>query len=69
MAGRMSDTETKEFQDFIRAWALMKMRKQEKKLCYYASIYFGEPVAIVYARNGAKVIHNGTEGEVSVSEE
>lgn len=66
----MRNTEAQEFQDFIRNWALKKMRKQEKKLRYYAGIYFGEPMAIVYARNGTKIIHNnGEESVIQASEE
>lgn len=57
--------ETEEFNDFIRAWALKRMRRQEKKLKYFARLYFGEPMAIVYARSGAKIIHrDNTEEEV-----
>lgn len=59
--------EEKEFNDFIRSWALKQMRRREKKLKRFASIYFGEPVAIIYAKNGAKVVSkDGTEGEVRV---
>jgi len=59
--------EAEEFDSFIKAWALKKMRRQEKKLKRFASIYFGEPVAIIYAKNGARVVSkDGTEGEVRV---
>lgn len=59
--------EAEEFDNFIKAWALKKMRRQEKKLKRFARIYFGEPVAIIYAKNGAKVVSkDGTEGEVRV---
>ena len=61
----MSDPDTKEFDEFIRKWAWKKMRKLEKKLGSFAAIYFGEPMAIVYARNGTKIIHqDGEESEV-----
>lgn len=60
-------SEEKEFNDFIRSWALKQMRRREKKLKRFASIYFGEPVAIIYAKNGARVVSkDGTEGEVRV---
>lgn len=59
--------EEKEFNEFIRSWALKQMRRREKKLKRFASIYFGEPVAIIYAKNGARVVSkDGTEGEVKV---
>ena len=63
----VTDIEEKEFKDFIRQWALKKMKRHEKKLKRYARIYFGEPMAIIYARNGAKIVHNdGSEGEIRV---
>lgn len=66
----MDDAAWKEYRDFVRAWALKKMKKQEKKLKHYAQLYFGEPVAIVYARKGAVIVHrNGEESMISVSEE
>lgn len=65
----MNDAEYKEFQKFIRQWAYKKMQKREKRLKYFARIYFGEPVAIIYAKNGAKVVcKDGTEGTIKVSE-
>ena len=64
------EQEFQEFQDFTRKWALKKMRKLEKKLRKYAKIYFGEPIAIIYARNGVKVVHkDGTEGTVKALDE
>lgn len=61
------NSEEKEFNEFIRSWALKQMRRREKKLKRFASIYFGEPVAIIYAKNGARVVSkDGTEGEVKV---
>ena len=64
----MNDSsEEKEFNEFIRSWALKQMHRREKKLKRFASIYFGEPVAIIYAKNGARVVSkDGTEGEVKV---
>lgn len=59
--------EMEEFNNFIKTWALKKMHRQEKRLERFARIYFGEPVAIIYAKNGAKVVSkDGTEGEVRV---
>ena len=39
-----------EFQECVRKWAIKKMRKQEKRLEFFARIYFGEPVSIIYSR-------------------
>jgi hypothetical protein len=52
--------ELQEFNNYIRQWALKKMRKQEKKLLYYAEVYFGEPVTIVYAKD-ERTSRAGTE--------
>lgn len=63
----ITEDEEKDFKDFIKKWAFKKMRKQEKKLRYYARLYFEEPVSIVYLKNGTKVIRkDGTEGEIRV---
>lgn len=57
--------EAEEFDSFIKAWALKKMRRQEKKLKYFVRLYYGKPMAIIYAQDGAKIVHNdGTEEEV-----
>lgn len=57
--------EAEEFDSFIKAWALKKMRRQEKKLKYFARLYYGKPMAIIYAQDGATIVHNdGTEEEV-----
>lgn len=57
----------REQMNYNRKWMQEKARKKkdklEKKLQKYAAIYFGEPVAIVYAKNGAKIVTN--DGEVS----
>ena len=45
---RVSEEELNSFQQFIREWALKRMRKLEKKLLYFARIYFGEPGTITY---------------------
>lgn len=37
-----------------RAWK--KMQKLEKKLRRHARQYFGEPVAIVYAKRGSRIV-------------
>lgn len=61
----ITEDEAKDFKDFIKRWAFKKMRKYEKKLQYFAELYFGEPMAIVYLKNGTKVTRNdGTEGEI-----
>ena len=65
----ITEDEAKDFKDFIKKWAFKKMRKQEKRLQYYARIFFGEPVTIVYAREVSvevtNVIHEeDLEGEI-----
>lgn len=52
--------------EYGRAWirkkAKKKMDKMEKKLAAVAKQYFGEDVAIIYARKGAVVVDkHGTE--------
>ena len=65
----VDEQEYKEFRKWIREFAYKKMQKLEKKLKYYARLYFEEPVAIVYAKNGAKIVtKDGTEGEVRVTQ-
>lgn len=59
--------EAEEFNNFIKAWAQKKMRLQEKKLKYYARLYYGKSVAIMYVKEGvsAKIVREGdTEEEV-----
>ena len=69
MDKRASDMEFKEFQYFIKQWAAKKMRKQEKKLRKYAKIFFGEPVTIIYAKDGTKVTRSdGVEGVTKAQE-
>lgn len=59
--------EKKRILGFYPRQSIKEDEKQEKRLKYYARIYFGEPMAIVYARNGAKIVHgNGTESEIMV---
>ncbi len=66
----MHETELNAQQEFIKKWALKKMRKLEKKLKRYARIYFGKPMAIVYCQTGAIVVHrDGSESTISASEE
>jgi len=61
--------EAQEFQGFIRQWVLKKMRKQEKKLRKYAKLYFGEPVTIIYAKDGTKVTRSdGVKGVTKAQE-
>ena len=63
----VDEQEYQEFRKWIRELAYKKMQKLEKKLKHYARLYFEEPVAIVYAKNGAKIItKDGAEGEVRV---
>lgn len=45
---RISEEELNSFQQFVRNWAYKKMRKLEKKLLYFAKLYFGEPGTITY---------------------
>lgn len=45
---RVSEEELNSFQQFVRNWAYKKMRKLEKKLLYFAKLYFGEPGTITY---------------------
>lgn len=69
MEKRVSDMEAQEFQGFIRQWVLKKMRKQEKKLRKYAKLYFGEPVTIIYAKDGTKVTRSdGVKGVTKAQE-
>ena len=69
MGKRVSDLELQEFQDFMRQWALKKMRKHEKKLRKYAKVYFGEPVTIIYAKDGTKVTRSdGVKGVTKAQE-
>lgn len=66
----MNEKELDAQQEFIRKWALKKMKKQEKKLKRYARIYFGKPMAIVYCQIGAIVVHrDGSESTISATEE
>jgi len=45
--------------------ALYKMQRLEKKIKKLAAVYFGEPMAVIYARTGATVVHkDGTESRV-----
>lgn len=47
---------------WLRAKHLKRMRKLEEKLEKEASKYFEEPVAVIYARKGARVVdRNGEE--------
>lgn len=63
----VDDKEFQEFQEYVKDWAFKKMQKLEKKLQRYARMYFGDPVAILYARNGVKIVHgDGTESIVRV---
>ena len=65
----MDDSEVKEFEKFMKKWALKKMRKLEKKLHKYAAIYFGEPVAILYAKKGSMIVHkDGSESRIGGAE-
>ena len=58
----MHDGDMKAQQDCIKSWAYKKMQKISKKLSRYAGIYFGEPITIVCARNGAVIVHkDGSE--------
>lgn len=69
MDKRISDMEVQEFQGFMRQWALKKMRKLEKRLRKYAKIYFGEPVTIIYAKDGTKVTRSdGVKGVTKAQE-
>ena len=57
--------------EYLRQWcrkrARKKMGKLERKLQRYAKEYFGEPMAIVYARDGAKIVTNdGEVGEIRI---
>lgn len=45
---KVTKQEFVEFRRFIRDWAFKKMRKLEKKLLYFAKLYFGEPGTITY---------------------
>lgn len=62
----ITEDEAKDFKDFIKRWAFKKMRKYEKRLQYYAGLFFGEPVTIVYAREvSVEVTHKiDSEGEI-----
>lgn len=55
--------------EYVAMWsrkkAKKKMDKQEEKLLKFAKDYFGENVAIIYARAGAVVVDRDT-GEESV---
>jgi len=45
--------------------ALFRMQRLEKRIKKLASIYFGEPVTVIYAKTGATVVHkDGTESKV-----
>lgn len=51
----ITDEEFDGFRKAMKEVADKKMRKLSKKLEHWAGIYFGEPVAIIYARKGAVV--------------
>lgn len=65
----MHNEDMKAQQDCIKKWAYKKMQKLEKKLKWFAGIYFGEPMIIIYARNGAVVVHkDGSESVLKAGE-
>ena len=61
----MNSLDEKEFKKFMKKWAHKKMQKLEKKLHYYARIFFGEPVMIVYVKKDAKIVYHNNDGSES----
>lgn len=59
--------------EYARAWWMRKARKKmdklEKQLEKWARVYFGEPVVVIYARDGAVIVaKDGTESEIRINE-
>ena len=60
---RVTKQEMSDFRYFVRKWALKRMRKLEKKLFYFAQIYFGENVRMITYETKNKTLYVLSDGE------